>query len=240
MILGVAIGRPGGPHFSHNGARSFKAASTVKIAVMIELFRQIDAGMLSLDQHRASTAADHTNGSGVIMHLRPGLNFTLYDLAYLMMSISDNSATNMLIGVVGMDAVNATMRRMGLAHSVLGHLMAGRPGLPEEIENTAVPDEYLRMMEQIMTHEAASAPACEQMIALLEKQQNNRRIARFLPRPNGPRWGTKTGSLPGVVNDVGFVMTETGPLCLAIFCENCDALAGEETVGLIAQAALAA
>ncbi len=237
-ILGVAISSPGGARFSHHGGRGFAAASTVKIAIMIELFRQIDAGRLSLEQHRLYRAEDKTNGSGVIMHLRPGLNFTLYDLAYLMMSISDNAATNMLIDLVGMEAVNATMRAMGMVKSVLGHKMAGRPALACEIENWAVPDEYLAMMSLILAGEAASAESCAQMVALLETQQNNRRIGRFLKRPEGPRWGSKTGSLPGVVNDVGFVMTEAGPLCLAVFCEGVEALAGEEMIGLIAQAAL--
>jgi beta-lactamase class A len=78
------------------------------------------------------------------------------------------------------------------------------------------------------------------MIALLEKQTNDRRIARHLPRGDArPRWGTKTGSLTGVVNDVGFIMTAAGPLILAIYCEIADPNEGEAVIGAVARAALA-
>lgn len=238
--LGVSVITPSGARFSHNGAQCFVAASTVKIAIMIELFRQIDAGLLSLDQLRPTTEADTTTGSGVIMHLHFGLEFTLGDLAYLMMSISDNSATNMLIEAVGMAKVNATMRSLGMAHSALNRLMRGRPMLQGESENLTVCDEYAVLIQDLLAGTVASAPSCEKMVALLEKQQNDRRIARFLPHENRPRWGSKTGSLPGVVNDIGFIMTPTGPLCLAVCVEKLvDVLEGEVMIGRVARAALA-
>lgn len=238
--MGVSVITPSGARYSHNGAHPFVAASTVKIAIMIELFRQIDAGRLSLDQVRPFTEADITTGSGVIMNLHFGLALTLGDLVYLMMSISDNSATNMLIETVGMAEVNATMRSLGMAQSVLGRLMRGRPMLEGERENLTACDEYAALMADLLAGKVASAASCEKMVALLEKQQNDRRIARYLPRENRPRWGSKTGSLPGVVNDIGFIMTDGGPLCLAVCVENVtDALEGEAMIGRVARAALA-
>jgi len=77
------------------------------------------------------------------------------------------------------------------------------------------------------------------MLVLMEQQQNDRRIARHLPQVHRPRWGSKTGSLPGVVNDVGFIVNDRGPLVVAVFCERlADAHTGEQMVGNIAQAAL--
>ena len=71
----------------------------------------------------------------------------------------------------------------------------------------------------------------------LEAQQNERRIARHLPQVDRPRWGSNTGSLTGVTNDVGFVMTAPGPVIVAIFCENPpNPHAGEQITGDIAQA----
>lgn len=239
--LGVSVIAPDGSRFSHHGDRRFVAASTVKIAIMIELFRRIDEGRDSLEQVHVLRAADKTQGSGVIKELHPGLAFTVADLVYLMMAISDNSATNMLIDRVGMAAVNVTMRRMGMAQSLLGRPMRGRPKQPGEEENWAVPDEYTAMLAALFGHEAASPAACEAMIAVLEKQTNERRIARHLPRGEArPRWGTKTGSLNGVTNDVGFIMTPQGPLLLAVFVEIDDPNAGEAVIGDVARAALAA
>lgn len=240
VTLGVSVIAPSGERFSHNGARRFVAASTVKIAIMIELFRQIDAGRRSLDDIRPLGADDVTTGSGVIMHLHPGLQFTLGDLVYLMMSISDNAATNMLISVVGMAGINATMKSLGMEGSSLGRLMRGRPMVAGESENLTVCDEYADVIKNLLAGTVASPGSCEKMVALLEKQQNDRRLARFLPKENRPRWGSKTGSLPGVINDIGFIMTGAGPLSIAVCVESQpDALEGEAMIGRVSQAAFA-
>ncbi len=79
------------------------------------------------------------------------------------------------------------------------------------------------------------------MSATLEKQQNPRRIARYLPEREDLRWGSKTGSVKGVVNDVGFVTSERGTVILSVFCENLpDQHTGEQVIGEISRAALAA
>jgi beta-lactamase class A len=93
-------------------------------------------------------------------------------------------------------------------------------------------------MAALLDGRAASPASCARMVALLEMQQNDRRLARHLPAADRPRWGSKTGSLPGVVNDVGFIMTAAGPLVVAVFCEaQADAHAGERIIGDIARAA---
>jgi beta-lactamase class A len=237
--LGVGIIAPSGARFSHNGTRPFVAASTVKLAIMIELFRRVDAGTIDLAWRHTFAETDKTQGSGVLMHLGVGLSLSLADLAYLMMSISDNAATNILIDTVGLDQVNACMRSLGMPDSRLGRKMRGRPVLPGENENLAVPDEYATLIAALFNGQAASPASCAAMQALLEKQQNDRRIARLLPRENRPRWGSKTGSLTGAVNDVGFIMTPAGPLCIAVFVKDpTDPLEGEAIIGAIAAAAL--
>jgi beta-lactamase class A len=239
IVMGVSAVSPHGERFSHHGGRRFVAASTVKIAIMIELFRQIDAGALSLEDAVTLRAEDKTEGSGIISHLHTGIELTFGDLVYLMMSISDNSATNIIIDRLGIDQVNRTMRDVGMSQSTLGRKMRGRHGLAEEQENWAVPDDYAVVISAILQDRAASAESCAQMIGLLETQQNDRRIARHLPQTNRPRWGSKTGSLPGVANDVGFIMTDHGPLVLAVFCEGLpDGPTGEQIIGDIANAAL--
>jgi beta-lactamase class A len=239
--IGLAAVAPSGERFSHNGDRRFVAASTVKIAIMIELFRKIDAGRLTLGQLHKLKPDDKATGGGVVLHLHDGIELTIGDLVYLMMSISDNTSTNVLIDYTGMAEVNAAMRSLGMANSVLGRKMRGRPVLDGEQENWAVPNEYAIMIAAILGEKAASPHACQQMIALLEKQQNDRRIARHLPKDNRPRWGTKTGTLPGAVNDVGFVMTGRGPVILSLYVEKpADTLAGEEILGDLARAVMAA
>jgi beta-lactamase class A len=79
------------------------------------------------------------------------------------------------------------------------------------------------------------------MVTMLERQQNPRRIARFVPEAEGVRWGSKTGGLKGVTNDVGFVSGPGGRLILAVFCEGmADLHQGEQCIGEIARAAMRA
>ncbi len=239
--VGVGAISPSGERFAHNGDRQFVAASTVKIGIMIEIFRRIDAGKLTLDKLHKMTQDDKSNGSGVLLHMHAGIEVTIGDLVYLMMSISDNTATNILIDYAGMAEVNAAMKSLGMANSVLGRKMRGRPVLPGENENLAVPSEYATAIHAIMNGTAASKDSCTQMVSVLEKQQNDRRIARHLPAKDRPRWGTKTGSLPGIANDVGFIMTPKGPAIISVFTEGLPStLRGEEIIGDVARAVLSA
>lgn len=237
--VGLAIAGPGGKTFSHRGDDIFLSASTIKIAIMIELFRRIDDGQMMLDDIHELRAADKVPGSGVLQQLHEGIALTLGDVVYLMMSISDNPATNILIDRLGIDAVNATMRGLGLERSVLGRKMMGRPALDTELENLATPNEFARLMQAILDGTAASPGSCERMIALLELQQNTRRIGRFVPK--GTRWGSKTGSYDTVANDVGFVMLDEGPLVISVFTANLpDMVHGELLISEIAREAMRA
>jgi beta-lactamase class A len=238
--VGVAAMAPSGDSFGHHAQQRFAAASTIKICIMIELYRQIDAGQHALADRRVMRDADRANGSGVMRHLHEGIEFTLNDLCYLMMSISDNTATNMLIDVTDQDRVNATMRALGMTQSVLGRKM-GLFNLGPAHENYAVPEEFAAAIAAIIGHRAASPGACDAMLAMLEKQQNDRRIARHLPKQDPPRWGTKTGSMQGVTNDVGFIMIGSGPLIVSIYTANQpDRNLAEAQIGDIARAALEA
>ncbi len=239
--VGVSIIGPDGTRWSHHGARKFGAASTVKIPIMIEIFRQIDAGTRTLDDRHILTEADVTPGSGVLIHLHRGIEVTLNDLIYLMISISDNIATNILIRMAGMTAVNRTMRDLGMMNSILGREMKGRPATTDEQENLAAPDDYANVIRAILDGEAASRTSCDAMIAMLEKQQNHNRISRYLPQSPAIRWGSKTGSVIGVTNDAGFILAPNGRLIVAVYCENFpDQQTGEQVIGDVSRAAMAA
>lgn len=238
--VGVAVLGPDGQQFGFRAERAFRAASTVKIPIMVTISRDIDAGARSLDDRYVLRDAVKTPGSGILLHLHDGIELTLADLLYLMMSISDNTATNILIDMAGMERVNATMRALGMTGSTLGRIMKGRPARDDEQENWATPSDYVRAIQAILDGRAASPASCERMVATLEQQQNPRRIARFLPDGAGIRWGSKTGSISGVTNDAGFVIGPGGTLIIAVYCEGlADPHTGEQVIGEISRAALA-
>lgn len=237
--LGVTALGPDGSRWSHNGRRRFRAASTVKIPIMIEIFRQIDAGTLSLDDPYELVDDDRTGGSGVLMHMSAGCRITRADLLYLMISISDNQATNVLIRDAGIERVNATMHDVGMSRSNLGRIMRGRPAQGDEQENFSTSDDYVTAVQGILDGSVASAASCEAMTKLLEQQQNHRRIARHLPNDRELRFGSKTGSNQGVANDVGFVMGPNGRLIIAVYTEGfVDSVTAEAAIGEVARAAM--
>ncbi|HWA80034.1 MAG TPA: serine hydrolase [Acetobacteraceae bacterium] len=237
-ILGVSVIAPSGERFDHNADRRFIAASTVKVPIMIALFRRIDEGSSMLAERYRLRPEDRAPGSGVMLHLHDGMEFTLADLVYLMIAISDNTATNILIDIAGMQAINTIMRELGMSGSTLRRKMQGHAARAADGENWATPGDYARVIAALLNNEAASAESCATMIAMLEKQQNDRRIARHLPRADRPRWGSKTGSIEDVTNDVGFVMTRRGPLILSLFCHKPpDPHAGEAIIGAVSSAA---
>ncbi len=239
--VGVTIVAPNGERFSRNGDRKFGAASTVKIPLMIEIFRQIDRGERSLDDEYVLKAEDVAVGSGVMLHLHHGMTFTLNDLIYLMISISDNTATNILIDMAGIDAVNRTMRDLGMANSNLGRKMKGRPAQGDEQENWATPNDYALVVQSLLDGRAASEDSCRKMVAMLERQQNSNRISRYLPERDDIRWGSKTGSVKGVTNDTGFIISPTGRLIVSVYCEGLvDQQTGEKVIGDMSRAALVA
>lgn len=239
--VGMAIIGPGGETFAHHGTRLFRAASTMKIPLMVELLRQVDRGTFALDDTYTLTAADKTPGSGVLQDLHDGLAVTYRDLIYLMISISDNTATNILLERAGMDAVNATMRELGMGRSTVGRKMRGRAAEPGEAENWAAPEEYAAIVAAILADRAASPDACATMRATLQKQQNPRRFARYIPEGEGIVWGSKTGSIAGVCNDVGYVTTPVGTLIVAAFCEGlADPHVAERTIGILTREAMIA
>ena len=236
--VGLHVRRPDGSRFSHRGDEVFPSASTIKLAIMIELFRRIDAGTLGLDQIHVLRPSDQAAGGGVLQHMSRGLALPLRDLCYLMMGLSDNLATNILIDQLGMAQVNATIRSLGLKQAVLARPMQGRPAVEGEQENQATPAEMAHLVQCILDGSAASADSCRSMTQMLALQQNGRRIGRFVPA--GSAWGSKTGSYARVVHDVGYVQLGAGPMIISAFTEDVpDIVAGELLISDMVRALLA-
>ncbi len=207
-----------------NADEIFPAASVIKLPVLVEAFRQISAGTLSLDQRIEVLDADKVIGSGVLKELRAGLAPTLDDLLLLMMSISDNTAANIVIDRVGIENVNAMMMRLGLKQTRLtGKILIDQTRKTETNTGKAersptTPRDLARLLTLIERCDpivGVHAENCERLFSILKHTQTNSTIARGLPHEqlhadNSDEKITlayKTGSIRGVVNDAGIVYT---------------------------------
>lgn len=178
--------------------RPFPTASLIKVAVMVEVFHQIAEGRLRRDQEVLLPEAAKVGGSGVLQRMHAGLKPTLMDLVDLMTTVSDNTATNLLVGLVGTQRVDARLADYGLKQTLLfrptfrgGHADV-RPDLEAEFGlGMSTPREMARLMERIARGEAVSPEASAEMLRILGAQLYADMIPRALPE--GASVAHKTG-----------------------------------------------
>ena len=237
-----------GEDTGHNADAPFLTASVFKIPVLVEVFRQAEAGGLNLDDTVTISRKAKLPGSGVLKEMSDGLAVTARDLAMLMTVVSDNTATDLLLDLVGKDAVNATLRRLGLERTrvdltcreILYNLLDPESVRAAEadvstfrswkvnLQSKSLTDlthndlstarEMSRLLEMIHDGRAAGPQSCAVMITLLKRQQVNDRIPLFLPRST--EVAHKTGELPGIRNDAGIVYGPSGPYLFACFTRS--------------------
>jgi beta-lactamase class A len=234
--MGVAaIHLDTGETIAVNADERFPTASAIKTAVMVEVFHQVAAGRIRKDQLVTVTDEAKVGGSGVLHSLRAGGQHSVEDLLYLMIALSDNTATNMLIALVGTRAVDDRMVAYGLPHTRLYRptFRGGHPDVfPEEEREfglgSSTPRETARLMETIARGKAVSKAASEEMAAILGKQQNYDMIPRLLPLDDKVTYAGKSGQddekvadaagVKGAVRvDSGIVTTGSGRYVVAIF-----------------------
>lgn len=206
-----------------------QTASVIKLPVMVEVFYQVQEGRLHWDDKVKFGAEDRVAGSGILRELTPGLELTLEDAVTLMIALSDNTATNLVIDKVGVDNVNARMITLGLTQTRLfKKIFKPAPNPSEEQKRFGIgattPREMLRLLEMIERRGLIDAAACEKMIAILKKQQDREGIPRLIEFSDASEGTTsvpfagKSGALDKVRNDIGLLYAQNGPYAFAIFC----------------------
>lgn len=213
-VVGVTIRNlSSGETFSVNGDMVFTQASAIKLPLLFELFRQAEEGRYALDASVSLEEPDITTGSGVLQYLSPGrVTMTLRDYATLMVIVSDNTATNLLIDRVGMDHVNRTMARLELVNTKLQRKMMDDAAWLEDRENLSTPNEQARLLELIFEQKELSKESTEELLRILSIPKSGR-IRPLLPPET--RVAHKTGTVPGVVVDVGIVFLPDSPFIIS-------------------------
>ena len=230
---GVAIRRIGDVgSWERNSGRRFPAASTIKLAILVATARAIDAGAVSPEAIVPVRPESRVPGSGVVTWLRDDLPLTTGDLAYLMIAISDNTASNALIDLVGNDAIDATISALGLTATELNRRFIGRLPQPGEPDNWTSAADLVTLLAAIAADSAASPKRCRWMRDLLALQQHRDRLPRSLPAT--VTFAGKSGSLPGIVHDAGLLTGRGGTVAVAVLTEGvADEYALDAPIGQI-------
>jgi beta-lactamase class A len=196
----------------------FPSASVIKVPILVELLAQAEAGELRLDDRATLRDAEKVPGSGVLSMLHAGLELTLEDLAHLMITVSDNTASNMLIDLLGCDRINARLVGLGLTKTQLQRKFYDFEAREKGFDNWATAGELADLLVSIERRSVVSAAACEKMLAIMRKQQLDGKIPKLLP-PDTPV-ANKTGSISTASHDIGIVYAPAGPIALAVLTRD--------------------
>ena len=213
--MGVAIEdlKTGDQFFLHEN-EIFAQASSIKIAVLADLYLQVQQGKLKLTDLYTVQASDLVPDSDIMGGLTPGVTrITLRDLATMMVAVSDNSATNVLIDRVGMDNVNAMLDSLGLAHTRLRRKMMDLEAAKQGRENISTPREMMTLLDAIYRGKLLDKQSTEDFFKILSTSKDS-----WIPRdlPAGVKVADKPGALEGVRNDSGIVFVEGRPYVICV------------------------
>lgn len=202
----------------------FETASSIKAFILADLFKQVEEGTKSLDDELIYTKDNYINGSGVIQSLDEGVKMTAKNFATLMIIVSDNIATNILIDYLGIGHINKTIRELGFSSTILHNKIDfdryDRLG-------TSTPRDYGKFFEMLARKEMISEKASDEMLKIFKMQHYNSMIVRDFPQyfldseDTGDEElitiASKSGSMNACRNDGGIVFTPYGPYVIVMF-----------------------
>jgi len=214
-----------GVTYSFNGDERVRTASTIKVAVMIEAFSRVADGHAKWTDELVLTKAARYSGSGVLPELGDGLRLTLRDCVNLMMVVSDNTATNMVLDYLTTDAVNLRMKTLGFKDTRIMRRIGGggesREGKEPDNKRfglgATTPHEMVQIIEKLDAGEFVSKAAAKEMIDLMKREQARYAIGRAnwdLPM------ASKYGALDELRSCVAIVYSKHGRIAIAITVDD--------------------
>jgi beta-lactamase class A len=210
-----------GTSYGRGASDRVRSASTIKLAILVAAHAEVAAGRARWDDPLVLTDAKKAAGAGVLPELSDGLRLTLRDAVNLMIVVSDNTATNLVLDHLSADAVNARMAALGFEHTrCLKKIGGSGPSRAMKLAvnegfgiGVTTPREMVDLVERLVEGDLVSPAASLEMVELLKRQQYRDGIFRNL---KGASAATKPGALDHLRSDVGVVFTDRGRIVMAI------------------------
>lgn len=203
----------------YNDEKQMLAASIIKLPILIECFNQINKGIISNDDIFITKNKEKVPSCGALNYMRENLKVTLEDLYTLMIILSDNYATNMLIDKLGIYNINKTINEIGLKNTILNRKMFDEEKSLLGLENYTSARDMAYLLEKMYNKELIDEKSSEEMISILKNQRLNGKIPFFIQsiRPK-IQIAHKTGEDTNITHDVGIVFAKE-PF-IVCFCGN--------------------
>jgi beta-lactamase class A len=213
--------------FAFHENESFYAASIIKVPIMAAVFAHAFEGKCCLKDKIQIHEEDFVPGDGILKHLSAGMEWTINDLIVLMIIESDNTATNVLIDLVGIENIASHMIRWGFKTSQLHHKLQISPDRKRGEFNVITPNEINQFLIHLASGRVVSMKACDLMIKILKQQKMNELIPSLLPEVEGaigmiPNWEAahKTGYVSGVEHNVGLFYFPGHTYAISVLSKN--------------------
>ena len=205
-----------GESFGYRERDMFQAASVIKLPIYAVIMKLWAEGKLELSEKIVCRDEDKLPPCGALYFFTGDVEVDINTLCGLMISLSDNAATNLLIKRLGLDFLNEQFKEIGLKDTHLERLLFDAEGSAKGLENRIVPAEMGELLERIYRHSFINEKVSARMEKLLLEQQINHKIPGYLPE--GTPVAHKTGEDDGITNDVAVVYSENP--CIICFASN--------------------
>ena len=207
-----------GWEFFYEKDKLFPSASLAKIPLMAACFLAADQGRIKLDRNVAIKSADKLTGSGALKSMPAGTTFSVERLIGLMIYDSDNTATNIVTNLVGIDYLNSTFKAFGLKNTDLSRKIADYQSRDKGIENYTVAEDMALLLEKIYRRTLGNKYVSDQCIRILKLTRSNERIPKYLPAEI--TIAHKTGLERKVCHDAGIVFTHKGDFIIVVLTKH--------------------
>lgn len=207
-----------GWEFSYEKDKLFPSASLAKIPLMAACFLAADQGRIKLDRNVALKSTDKLTGSGALKDMPAGTTFSVERLIGLMIYDSDNTATNILTNMVGIDYLNNSFKTFGLKNTELSRRIADYKSRDAGLENYTTVEDMALILEKIYRRVLVNKDISEKCIKLLKLQRISDRLSKYLPVE--ALVAHKTGLERGICHDVGLVFTSEGDFLICVLTKH--------------------
>ena len=221
-----------GEGFSIKGDERVPSASMIKLLILLKALYECDKGKINLEDTIRFDDYERVDGSGILKELSRDHKFSIRELLTLMIILSDNTATNILIDLLGMEEINKIGHDLGLKKTSLERKMMDSHAREKGLDNFTSSNEILKLLKMIYEKEFVSEDYSKLALDILLRQQERQRLQRYLPEDL--KIASKSGDLDNLENDGGIFFTENKNYILVVLVNRAESnVLAKEIIGEI-------
>ena len=222
-----------GEHFSNNMDKQVPSASIIKLFIMGATFQSLQEGLVTLHQRITIQDKEKVSNS-IISLLEADHSYSIQDLITLMIIQSDNTATNLLISLLGMEYINSFIKEQGMKHTILAREMMDLKAREKGYENYTTIEDVSKYLKLLYEGKVVNPFFSQNMLEIMSNQLDSSMIKREIPEEL--HIAHKTGDLPYIKHDVGIVYTPAGDYIFCMFTWNGkDDICGKKLIGTVSK-----